>query len=235
MDIAFHFGASEHRQIPHHCGPRKPPQSVVQALVEKDGIDIMKDIEKALREAMKGPLRPTRSPQRRLCVLLLQHQALGVSHAAAGIDPPPGRLPAQADTGVQPTGGRAVSRSIDKLDLHYIATVTMAQGLMAPCSTPHHVVHQGADVPLLRRNRTQHTPKGIKQVCFHKVETEMQMQVEKSIMASSRELRWEKEHLGALYLTESVTSGYAYWSFEEEYNKPPKPPPEPPQGGPDCC
>ena len=48
-------------------------------------------------------------------------------------------------------------------------------------------------------------------------------------MASSRELKWEKEHLGPLYLTESVTSGYAYWNFEEEYNKPPKPPPEPPK------
>jgi hypothetical protein len=47
-------------------------------------------------------------------------------------------------------------------------------------------------------------------VCFSKVERELLLQVDKSLHASSRELRWEKEHLGALYLTESVTSGYVF-------------------------
>ena len=66
----------------------------------------------------------------------------------------------------------------------------MAQAPASRCFDPCTMWYTRADASSAC-NCTQHTPKGIKQVCFHKVETEMQMRVEKSIMASSRELRWE--------------------------------------------
>lgn len=238
MDIAFHLAQANIARFHIIVDRVKPPQSVVQALVERDGIDIMKDIEKALREAMKGATAAnTQSTQDAFVYFYSSIKLSEFRTLQSGMDP---ALPAASRLKLLTQAfnllvDALLSRSIvDNLDLHYIATLTMAQGLMASrCFDPCTMWYTKALMCLSSAcNRTQHTPKGIKQVCFHKVETEMQMQVEKSIMASSRELRWEKEHLGALYLTESVTSGYAYWSFEEEYNKPPKPPPEPPKKAP---
>ena len=64
-------------------------------------------------------------------------------------------------------------------------------------------------------NRVHFAPSGgVKEDSFMKVAIEMDKQIEKSINSSSRELKWDKSHLGPLYLTEAVVSGYAYWSFE---------------------
>ena len=53
MDIAFHLAQANIARF-HLIVDRVKRRILVQALVANDGIDIMKEIERALREAMKG-------------------------------------------------------------------------------------------------------------------------------------------------------------------------------------
>ena len=43
---------------------------------------------------------------------------------------------------------------------------------------------------------------------------ETDRQTGNALLEASRDVEWRKQHVGAVLLTESVTSGYAYWSFE---------------------
>ena len=213
----------------------KENESLVQALVANDGIEIMKEVERALREAMKGSTAAnTQSTQDAYVYYYSSIKLSEFRTLQSGMD---AGLPAASRLALLTQAfnllvDALLSRSlIDNLDLHYIATIQMAQVLSSSrCFDSSTMWFTKALMCLTAMcNRIQNTPEAIRDACFRKVEIEMGILVERSIIASSKDIKWEKEHLGPLYLTESVTSGYAYWSFEEEFEKKPKEAPPPPR------
>ena len=63
-------------------------------------------------------------------------------------------------------------------------------------------------------NRLEYIPFQEKSKTQHALLEEANRQASMALLASAKEVTWSKDHLGAIFLTESVTSGFAYWSFE---------------------
>jgi hypothetical protein len=143
MDIAFHLAQANIARF-HIIVDRVPvEQSVVQALVQQDGISIMQDVERALREAMKGATAAnTQSTQDAFVYYYSSIKLSEFRTLQSGMD---AALPAKARLTLLTQSfnllvDSLLSRSIiDNLDLHYIATLTMSQGLYSsrcydPCT-----------------------------------------------------------------------------------------------------
>lgn len=220
MDILFHLAQAQIARL-HMITDRVPEgQSLIKALAKSEGITIMKAVESSLVEAMKGSTAAnTQSTQDAFiyyfsCLKLSEFRML---QAAAEANLQPESREALLEDSIGQLVNALLSRSIiDNLDLHYVGTAQMAGMLMSSKRDNSAAKWFGKTLMCASAigNRVQGSPVDLRQNIQGKFWEESCKQHSNAMLAASRHAKWVKTHLGPILLTESPTSGYAYWSME---------------------
>lgn len=223
LDLLFHL-AQAHIARLYMITDRVPPgKSTLVALSSQqggEGLEIIANIKKCLVEAIKGSTAANMESTQDAYVYFfscLKLSELRMLEAAAIPSLDNLQRDKLLEQSVVQLVNALLARSlVDNSELHYIAVSQMSAMLAA--SKRHYAATKCYGKVLLclsiLSNRLAFLPVSMRNGTQCAVWEELEGQTTQSLLASSKEIEWTKNHLGAIFLTEAVTSGFAYWSYE---------------------
>jgi hypothetical protein len=217
MDVHFHRAQAQIFKLQLIIDRVPYGESVTKAIVFRDGLELIQNIETDLREALKRVTAANTQSAQDAFVYYYSSLKLAeyrMLQAACASDITVEEREEYLRDAVQHMVEACASRPLpDNMDLHYVASVQLAQ-MLAAVKRSHAASKAFAKTLLVLSalaNRAVFNPAFFEL----KLLDDLNKHSTQAVSAAVREIEWVKLHLGPKVLHERVAAGYASWSFED--------------------